>query len=130
MAIWESDLGRDVLKKYDAHTISLPIFYISEPYKTKMFSGMGADADLLTTEAMLLNSHTWGVDPEFFETYAKLKNIFNVTSISYEPKRKKRAFTATMESEKYPFFGTQFHPEKVAFMFNNDSGVNHTWKSL
>ena len=95
-----------------------------------MFSGMGADADLLTTEAMLLNSHTWGVDPLLFETDAKLKSMFQVTSISYEPEGKKRAFTATMESEKYPFFGTQFHPEKVAFMFNNDSGVNHTWKSL
>ena len=35
-----------------------------------------------------------------------------------------------MESASYPFFGTQFHPEKVLDQFNDDVGLNHSWESV
>jgi len=60
---------------------------------------------------MTYNSHHWGVDPKQFETDAKLKEMFDVTSISYLPTGE--PFVASIESTKYPFFGTQFHPEKT-----------------
>lgn len=31
-----------------------------------------------------------------------------------------------MESVKYPFYGSQFHPEKQAFSFYPDGGFNHS----
>ena len=130
LAIWESDLGLDVLSVLQAHAISLPIYYTREPSETQMFAGLKEDAEILTDTAMLLNSHTYGVDPTLFETDKKLKNMYKLTSVSFEPEGDYLPFTASMESDKYPFYGTQFHPEKVSFMFNDNSGVNHTWKSL
>ena len=56
--------------------------------------------------------------------------MFTVTSVSFEPEGDHRPFAASMESEKYPFFGTQFHPEKPAFGFVDNYGVNHTWQSI
>ena len=56
--------------------------------------------------------------------------MFTLTSVSFEPEAPHLPFTASMESEKYPFFGTQFHPEKPAFFFRDDYGVNHTWQSI
>ena len=53
--------------------------------------------------------------------------MFTLTSVSFEPEGDHRPFAASMESEKYPFFGTQFHPEKPAFGFVDNYGVNHTW---
>ena len=38
-------------------------------------------------------------------------------------------FVATMESPDYPFFGTQFHPEKALTMYNSDS-IDHDWLSI
>jgi hypothetical protein len=35
-----------------------------------------------------------------------------------------------MESYWYPFFGTQFHPEKTTTMFNDNSDVDHSWTSI
>ena len=35
-----------------------------------------------------------------------------------------------MESEKYPFMGTQFHPEKQIFQWNDNEGYNHEWDSV
>ena len=34
-----------------------------------------------------------------------------------------------MESDKYPFFGTQFHPEKALNVFWPDNNINHSWVS-
>ena len=34
-----------------------------------------------------------------------------------------------MEAFNYPFFGTQFHPEKPSTMFSHPK-VNHSWASL
>jgi len=61
---------------------------------------------------MLYNSHHWGVDPKMFETDAKLKEMFEVTAISYIPETE-TPFVASIESTSYPFFGTMFHPEKT-----------------
>ena len=76
-----------------------------------------------------MNSHSYGLDPAKFDTDEGLGGMFKLTSISYEPEGEQRPFTATMESDKYPLFGTQFHPEKTITMFNDNSGVNHSWTS-
>jgi len=55
------------------------------------------------------NGHNWAVNPASFETDAGLKEMFEVTAISYMPDG--RPFVASVEGKKYPFFGTQFHPE-------------------
>lgn len=49
--------------------------------------------------------------------------------MSYEPEGEHNPFVASMESYRYPFYGTQFHPAKTITMYNDDSGTNHTWGS-
>ena len=78
---------------------------------------------------MTLNSHDYSVDPNLFTTDASLAAFYKLTSISYTPLEGK-PFGATMEAYNYPFFGTQFHPEKTMDMFNDDTGINHTWESI
>jgi hypothetical protein len=48
------------------------------------------------------------VNPEKFKTDAGLRDTFGfeVTSISYMPPPDNRPFVATIESHKYPIFGT------------------------
>jgi gamma-glutamyl hydrolase len=54
--------------------------------------------------------------------------MFIPTSISYDKDGK--PFVASMESEKYPFYGVQFHPEKAQFFFYPPSNVDHTEDSI
>ena len=79
---------------------------------------------------MTLNSHNWGVDPVKFITDSGLASMYELTSISYEPEGEHRPFAATVEGKKYPFYGTQFHPEGTISNFNDDSGINHSWLSI
>ena len=96
---------------------------------TEMFGAMGTNAFRFSETAMTLNSHSYSVNPDSFTTDKSLSEFYKLTSVSYEPETDK-PFGATMEAYDYPFFGTQFHPEKTITMFNDDSGVNHSWESI
>ena len=85
-----------------------------------MFAGMGPDAWLLNEYNVTYNSHHWSLDPYKFQIDMGLRAFFKPTSISYMPDGRK--FVASMETTGlnayYPFYGTQFHPEKAASIFN------------
>ena len=77
---------------------------------------------------MTFNHHSWGLAVETFSTNKGLGDMFVPTSTSTDPVSGD-TFVATMESPNYPFYGTQFHPERVLTMYNADS-INHTWTSV
>lgn len=115
MAIWAADRGVDILETYNAHAISLKLEFVTDPSTSSMWSDMGSNAYNFEKEAMTLNSHSWGINPDSFVTDAGFGNFYRLTSVTYEPGNTPadaRPFTATMEAINYPFFGTQFHPEK------------------
>lgn len=76
---------------------------------------------------MTFNHHKWGLTVESFIDDAGLSSMFWPTSTSTD--KEGQTFVATMESKEYPFFGTQFHPEKVLGVYNVES-VNHSWTSV
>jgi len=106
MMVWASSDGRDVLGTFNAHAISETLKFVVDPRTTKMFGDLGDDALKFETEAMTLNSHSFGIDPVKFITDPGLSAMYKLTSISYEPEGEHRPFTASVEGKKYPFFGT------------------------
>jgi gamma-glutamyl hydrolase len=130
MMIWASSVGRDILESYSAHAISETLQFVVDPRSTKMFGDLGDEGFKFETEAMTLNSHNDGIDPVKFITDDGLASMYKLTSISYEPEGEHRPFTASVEGKKYPFFGTQFHPEKTMAIFYDNSGINHSWESI
>ena len=77
---------------------------------------------------MTYNSHSYGLALDTFTSDTGLGSMFTATSLSTDASTGD-TFVATMESPDYPFYGTQFHPEKVITMYNSD-GINHTWESV
>ena len=77
---------------------------------------------------MTYNSHSYGLALDVFETDSGLGAMFTATSKSTDTDSGD-TFVASMESEEYPFYATQFHPEKVITMYNNE-GLNHSWESV
>lgn len=99
-----ADGGWNVMTSFEYDNGSLPLEFVKDPRDTQMFGWLQDQAFFFEDHAMTYNSHHWGIDPSIFETDAGLKELFEVTSISYLPDG--RPFVATIESEKYPFFGT------------------------
>jgi len=69
-----------------------------------MFGWLNDDSYYFEERPMTYNAHTYGIDPSKFETDAGLREMFQLTSVSYTDEGK--AFAATIEGKKYPFFGT------------------------
>jgi len=112
MLSYVADDGWNVMGSYEMDYGSLELDFLVDPRDTQMFGQLGNDAFFFEDNAFTYNSHHWGVDPELFETDQGLKDMYYVTAISYLPSDG-RPFVASVESKDYPFFGTQFHPEKT-----------------
>jgi len=77
---------------------------------------------------MALNHHTWGISPDRFTKDNSLGSFFKTTSVSVDEAGE--LFVASMEAYDYPFFGTQFHPEKVIATFAPNEEINHSLESV
>jgi len=93
-----------------------------------MYNWLREDAFNFENYNLTYNSHTWGMNPLKFHNDTNLTRFFNLTAISYMPDG--RPFVASIESEKYPFFMTQFHPEKSARVFAPETNANHSWMAI
>ena len=82
------------------------------------------DPSWYSHEPMTFNHHNYGLTVESFSKDAGLGAMFEPTSTSTDT-TSHDTFVATMEAYHYPFFGTQFHPEKVLNMYNSD-GLDHS----
>jgi len=54
--------------------------------------------------------------------------MFEINALSYTEDG--TPFVASMESLKYPFFATLFHPEKATQSWIDNKGLNHSWLSM
>ena len=100
-----------------------------DPTFTKMFDGAGEDAKLYEEKDFAVNMHTYGIAPEKFETDKGLGKMFTMTSTSHDDEHNS-TFAATIESPRYPFYATQFHPEKQVHFWQDEMGLDHSWESI
>lgn len=107
-------------------------FAFEAPEGIPMYAGLGPNIYLLETHNVTYNSHHWSLNPSKFQTDAGLAKWFRPTSLSYMPEPDGRAFVASAETvgNRYPFFGTQYHPEKATRIFSEQQAVNHSWISI
>ena len=84
--------------------------------------------EFYSEEAMTYNNRDWGITLEDLTNDASLSAKFTDTSTTRDPLTGDVVF-GTMESPNYPFFVTQFHPEKALEMYNSDS-YDHSWASI
>ena len=128
MVSYISDDGWNVLNVYDLDSASLALKFVIDPATTKLYNWLGTEAFLFEDHNVTYNSHHWSMNPDKFNTDKGLASMFKLTAISYMPDG--RPIVASIESEKYPFYGTQFHPEKPTRIFKEDQAVNHSWISI
>ena len=69
------------------------------------------------------NAHIWAVPPSAYEEFPILKETLNILTTTKDEDGNE--YVSTIEHKRYPIFGTQYHPEKVAFEFSDDT-IPHT----
>jgi gamma-glutamyl hydrolase len=95
-----------------------------------MFSGMDADlVDKLADPAfnISLENHQFGLPPAHYDKWPALRDAFKVLNTARD--RAGVEYVATAEHRAYPFFATQWHPEKPPFEFGM-AEVPHTLDAI
>ena len=119
----------DVLGHFSADDVADKLKFIGDPRKSKYFKSM--DSNLLYEVQKLnitYNHHSRGISRDMFKKYKELDEAFKVTSVSFDTKGVE--YVATMEHKKYPFYGTQYHPEKNTFIWKSDLKVPHSVEAI
>jgi len=83
MVIYASEEGSSVLSNLSASSISLPLKFVKDPRETQMYGWLEDEAFLFEDNNLTKNGHDFGVDPNKFRTDNGLREIFDVTAISY-----------------------------------------------
>jgi len=95
-----------------------------------MFGGMSADLVKKLgdpSQNIALENHMFGLPPKHYDDYPVLGETFSMLSTAVD--RNGVEYVSTAEHKKYPFFATQWHPEKPPFEFGMTE-VPHTLEAI
>ena len=106
------------IDKLTANNEYLKLEFQIDPDETEFYSTF--NASILAKKSYTFNYHTFGVKKETYEKDQKLAEFWKVTATSTS--RDKVKFVASIEAKNYPFYATQYHPEKQSTEFK---GLKH-----
>jgi len=82
---------------------------------------------ICTKEKVTFNNHGSGLTTKHFNNNPALTNFYHLLSTNKDGRDVE--FVSTIEAKKYPFFGTQWHPEKIMFEWMA-TNINHSYDSV
>ena len=90
---------------------------MTDKYSQSRFGKQTPDdvTEILKTENVTINFHKWCLTPENFSDSEALSNFWDVLSTNKDWNGLE--FISLMESKHYPMWGSQYHPEKNAFVW-------------
>lgn len=86
---------------------------------SKLFGNLPADLKAKLQDPsynLAIQNHMYGIPPAHYDKWPILKEWFDVLTVTKD--RNGTEYSSTVEAKKYPFIGTQWHPEKPPFEFS------------
>jgi gamma-glutamyl hydrolase len=109
--------GGAMASGFDAEYLPASVNFTAAGRASRLYKS--AEASIMTSmenEKITYNAHQQGITPSVFGATAALTNVFEVISTSVD--RKGKVYVSQIEGKTYPFYGNQFHPEKIEFVFD------------
>jgi len=139
--IWGTCLGFELLltlasgtniiqSGFDAENISLPLLLTDKNdgvYSSQLYESPSL-RHIFSQENVTMNNHQNGIEPKRFESHDRLTSFFHITSTNVD--RTGRPFVSTVESIRFPYYATQYHPEKNEFEFATYPGTNIPYEAI
>jgi len=114
---------------FESDDVSLSLKLTSSADESRLFKAMPEKLKtIVTSQDVTYNHHKGGITPNKFNNCKKLADFYRPLSTNVDKKGK--TFISTMEGKKYPFYGTQWHPEKAEFEWKEDKKFNHSGDSI
>ncbi|GFS15086.1 gamma-glutamyl hydrolase [Elysia marginata] len=137
--IWGTCLGLELFtvltaKKWllastDSENLTLPLTFAEGYRHSHIFKNMPDDIlTYLNTEPVTQNNHKYSMLTKDFKASSSLSKFYQVLSTNHG--RDNLEFVSLMEAYKYPFYASQWHPEKNVFLWSANSAINHDFHAI
>lgn len=114
---------------YASWNVSMPLFLTPEAKTSRFFNALPNEVVKTFMSANVTsNMHHNGVLPETYHEHPNLRAMFKLLSTNYDLWGK--PFGSTIEAHNYPFYATQWHPERNQFDWSPKEGLNKTPEAL
>ncbi|KAM9332179.1 gamma-glutamyl hydrolase-like [Pholidichthys leucotaenia] len=101
---------KSVLTRTNTTAVALPLHFTNETKSSRLFRDFPAKLmEDLASQPLTENSHKWSLAMLTYNTTEELRNFYKVLSTNTDGNIE---FVSTMEAYNYPFYATQWHPEK------------------
>jgi len=119
LQILVSNVSRnDLLVETDSVSHATTMEWTGSEGKSRSFGNLSPDLHEKVEDPklnLIIQNHEYGVPPSHYDRWPILKNFYNVLTTSKD--RNGLEYISTLEAKKYPFTGTQWHPEKPTSEF-------------
>lgn len=124
LAVLETGASRVISRDVVATNLALPLQFVPDADESRLFASFSPELlTALRTEGLTFNSHDHGLLVSEFESNDALNDFFDMLSFNRTPAG--QVFVSTMEAKRYPFYGTQWHPEKNNFEWSLSSDYSN-----
>ncbi|KXZ56974.1 hypothetical protein GPECTOR_1g88 [Gonium pectorale] len=129
--ILASNISRnDLLVDTDSVAHPTTLEWTQHTNGSRLFKDLPADLYSKLADAkynIALQNHMYGIPPSFYQRFPVLAKWYKPLSTTKD--RNGTEYISTMEGIKYPFFGTQWHPEKPPYEFGMEE-VPHSLDAI
>ena len=119
-----------ITRGFDAKNMSIPLGLNASSGTSSLFSSASpALVHALRSENITFNYHSGGASPSMVAKFSNLRAMYKILSTNRD--RLGREYVSTIEGVSLPFFGVQWHPEKVMYEWGVRDGhayeaINHS----
>ena len=129
LSVLETGNGDVISLDVKATNLALPLRLTPGAINSRLFRSFPADLiRALRSQAITFNSHDHGLLVSEYESNSQVHDFFEMLSYNATPSG--QLFVSTMESRDYPFYGTQWHPEKNNFEWSQNADYSNIPHSL
>lgn len=122
--------GKYVLSPVHGEDYSIPLNFSKDFQISRLFGSAPREIiTYLSTLNVTYNHHRECVTPETYNKVKELKSFFRILSTNRD-KQGKMEFISTVEAYNYPFYGSQWHPEKNIFEWTRNESINHSKEAV
>ena len=117
--------NKEIRSDCKSHKVSLPLEFKDGFQESRLFGQCPAEVvEILRTKGVTPNFHSYCITEKNMTAFG-LDEEWRVMSLNDDQSDPPVRFISTMEHRKYPFYGVQFHPEKVLYEFVENQNISH-----
>jgi len=120
-----------LFEQFDSSVLPLKLNFEGKILESKLFSSDHINwqiQDNLANRGACQNIHNNSISVATFKAEQSLVSFFTILSTSVD--RNNKTFISTIEAKDFPFFGTQWHPERNQFEWDDTEDIAVDQQSL